>query len=226
MIAQRLVASAEAHARQAFQGDATGHDWFHTDRVRRVALRLAGEERADPVVVELAALLHDVDDWKIRDGDHQAGPREAARKLQQWGASPDLAQQVATIIAELSFKGAGVQTPMSSIEGGCVQDADRLDAIGAIGIARAFAFGGAKGRPLHDPSHRPVLHESFETYKKNSGPTLNHFYEKLLLLRDRMQTQAGRRWAQSRHAFLESFVQQFLDEWDGDPPPAPPTETR
>jgi uncharacterized protein len=122
---------------------------------------------------------------------------------------------VASIIASLSFKGAGVETPMSTLEGRCVQDADRLDAIGAIGVARAFAYGGHRGRALYDPAVPPQPHDSFEAYKRNSGPTINHFHEKLLLLKDRMNTGTGKRLAAERHAFLERFLEQFMAEWDG-----------
>lgn len=209
-----IVARTEARVRELLAGDASGHDWWHIERVRRLALRLAAEEGADPLIVELAALLHDVGDWKL-SGDPEAGPRHAREWLTEVGADPDIVQHVASIVAQVSFKGAGVATPMSTLAGSVVQDADRLDALGAIGIARAFAYGGSRGRPLHDPMQPPRLHTSFAEYRASAGGTLNHFREKLLLLRDRMNTTAGRRLAMERHAFMEDFVHRFLVEWDG-----------
>lgn len=210
-----ILAAAEAYVQKLFAGDSSGHDWWHVDRVRKVALQIAREERADLVTVELAALLHDVADWKFAGGDHEAGPKQAKAWLLEHGASEELANQVATIVRELSFKGAGVATPMSSLEGACVQDADRIDAIGAIGVGRAFAYGGHKGRAMHDPSVPPQMHADFAAYKKNDGPTINHFYEKLLLLKDRINTTAGKRIASQRHEFLVQFLDQFLAEWNG-----------
>ena len=209
----QLIDLTAAHVRGLFAGDSSGHDWHHTDRVRRMALAIAREEGADLVVVELAALLHDVADWKFAGGDHLAGPRAARRWLEQNGADPALIDHVESIVAGLSFKGAGVPTPMATLEGQIVQDADRLDAIGAIGIARTFAYGGHKGQPIHDPEVPPQPHDSFDAYKRGGGSTINHFYEKLLLLKDRMNTAAARRLAAERHRFLEQFLAQFLAEW-------------
>lgn len=214
------VQATEAFVRERLQGDASGHDWFHTDRVRRLALRLAREEEAagatlDHRVVELAALLHDLDDWKFAGGDEAAAPRAATAWLSGHGVDTKTISHVAEIVGTLSFKGAGVPTPMRTIEGAVVQDADRLDAIGAIGIARTFAYGGFRGIPMHDPDVFPELHETFAIYKASVGTTINHFPEKLLLLRDRMNTAAARRLAARRHVVMESFLTQFLAEWDG-----------
>lgn len=209
-----ILRRTEAWVRGQMQGEGTGHDWWHVDRVRRMALRLARDERADPYVTELAALLHDVADHKFHGGDETIGPRTARAWLSEAGADAADVEHVATIIAELSFKGAGVATPMSTVEGRVVQDADRLDAIGAIGIARAFAYGGSRGRALHEPDAAPELHDSFEGYKASTGPTINHFHEKLLLLRDRMNTPAARRIADARHRFMEAFLDRFHQEWD------------
>ncbi len=209
-----VVARTEARVRELLGADATGHDWWHVERVRRVALRLGTEEGADAFVVELAALLHDVDDWKS-SGDPEAAPRHAREWLASLEVDGGVREHVAEIVGTLSFKGAGVPTPMRTVEGRVVQDADRLDALGAIGIARAFAYGGSRGRPLHDPEAPPVLHQSFEQYRGAGGATLNHFYEKLFLLRDRMNTAAGRRLAEERHRYMEAFVARFLAEWDG-----------
>lgn len=175
---------------------------------------LAEREGADVAVCELGALLHDVADWKFHGGDIEAGPRAARQWLTSVGADETLAERVAAIVAAVTFKGAGVATPTNTLEAACVQDADRLDAIGAIGVARAFAYGGAKGRLLHDPDQPPQLHANFTAYRGNAGPTVNHFHEKLLLLRDRMQTPSGRAVAQRRHAFLEQFLAEFHSEWD------------
>lgn len=205
----------EAFVRERMSGEGSGHDWWHVHRVRQTALRLAGEEGADAFVVELAALLHDVADHKFHGGDASAGPRAAREWLGGLCVDAGVTEHVAAIIAELSFKGAGVPTPMSSVEGAVVQDADRLDAIGAMGIARAFAFGGSRGRLMHDPDAAPEMHDSFERYKSSAGPTVNHFHEKLLLLRDRMNTASARRVAEGRHRFMEQFLERFHAEWNG-----------
>lgn len=201
--------------RSRMAADASGHDWWHVHRVRQTALSLADAEGADREVCELAALLHDVADWKFHEGDETAGPRVVREWLGTQSVDLTVVEHVAAIVEQLSFKGAGVATEMPTLEGKCVQDADRLDAIGAIGIARTFAFGGAFGRQMYDPDHPPELHATFAAYKSKSGPTINHFYEKLLLLRDRMQTATGRRWAEERHRFLEVFLDQFFREWQG-----------
>lgn len=214
-----IVTRTEARVRELLADDASGHDWWHVERVRRLALRLAADEGADPLVVELAALLHDVADWKLT-GDEYAGAHHAREWLRGLGQPPELVEHVARIVGTISFKGAGVQTPMGTIEGRVVQDADRLDALGAIGIARAFAFGGSHGRPLHDPGSPPRLHSTREEYRTAGGATLNHFHEKLLLLRDRMNTGAGRRLAAARHAYMEQYVARFLEEWDATDAPA------
>lgn len=214
--ARRVVLEeTEAFVRERMEGEGSGHDWWHVHRVRQTALRLAEAEGADPYVVELAALLHDVADWKFHDGDETAGPRAAREWLEGRGVDGETVRHVAEIIAELSFKGAGVPTPMSTREGEVVQDADRLDAIGAIGVARAFAYGGSRGRLLHDPAALPEAHASFEAYRAGRGPTVNHFHEKLLLLRDRMNTPAARRVAEERHRYMEGFLERFFREWEG-----------
>ncbi len=166
-------------------------------------------------VVELAALLHDIADWKFHDGDDSAGPREARLWLEKLKVEPEVIDRVCTVIKEVSFKGAGVQTIPTTLEGRVVQDADRLDALGAIGIARAFAYGGHKGSEIYNPEIPPTLHRSFEEYKKGRGTTINHFHEKLLLLKDRMNTASGKRRAGERHRFLRDYLERFLAEWEG-----------
>lgn len=211
---QDLVTVTARHVRETMSLDAA-HDWWHIRRVWQLALRIGQAEGADLHIVQLAALLHDIADWKFAGGDETAGPRLATQFLQSQQAPPATVDHVARIIATLSFKGAGVPTPMDSIEGQVVQDADRLDAIGAIGVARAFAYGGHKGQPLHSPDAPPQWHASFADYKQGAAGTINHFHEKLLLLRDRMNTATARNIAEARHAFLERFVQQFMAEWNG-----------
>ncbi|MCI0359694.1 MAG: HD domain-containing protein [Planctomycetaceae bacterium] len=211
-----IIQETAAHVRGLLSGDSSGHDWFHIERVRLTALTIGREEGADLAVVELAALLHDVADWKFAGGDHTAGPRAAREWLERQGADAALINHVCQIIAGLSFKGAGVPTPMATLEGQVVQDADRLDALGAIGIARTFAYGGHKGQPMHDPAIAPQPHASFDAYKRGGGTTINHFYEKLLLLAERMNTRTGKRLAAQRQQYMERFLEQFLAEWKGE----------
>jgi uncharacterized protein len=213
MAQDKVLKAAEAWARRQLSAEGS-HDWWHVWRVRNNALRLAKGLKVDRKALELAALLHDVKDWK-HSGDPEAGPRSVARWLKHQGAGTELAERVAQIIREISFKGAGVATQPSSLEAAIVQDADRLDAIGAIGIARTFAYGGARGRPLYTPGVKPVLHQSFKAYQKSQSHTLNHFHEKLLLLKDRLNTKAARQLAARRHREMERFVRLFLAEWNG-----------
>ena len=213
---QQIITETETHVRGLMAGDSSGHDWFHVARVRATALAIGREEGADLTIVELAALLHDVADWKFAGGDHTAGPRAAREWLQSKNADDNLIEHVCQIIAGLSFKGAGVPTPMATLEGQVVQDADRLDALGAIGIARTFAYGGHKGQAMYDPEITPRLHGSFDDYKRGGGTSINHFYEKLLLLAGRMNTSAGKRLAEERQRFMEQFLEQFLAEWKGE----------
>ncbi len=215
-----VIDRTAAHIQQSSTGDSSGHDWWHIYRVWRTARSIAELERADLFVVELAALLHDIADWKFHGGDETAGPLAARSWLSTLDVEPATIEHVCEIVAKLSFKGAEVPTPMPTLEGRIVQDADRLDALGAIGIARAFAYGGHKGREIFDPHAPPQPHDSFEAYKKSAGPSINHFYEKLLLLRDRMNTDAARRLADERHHFMEQFLAQFFAEW-GVPPSTP-----
>jgi len=196
-------------------GDGSGHDWWHIFRVWTLAKKIAVEEKAQVEIVELGALLHDIADWKFHDGDDSIGPAIAREFLNNHNVEPNLSDSVVEIISTVSYKGAGVATPMKTLEGKIVQDADRLDAIGALGIARTFAYGGYKNRLIYHPDEKPVLHESYEDYKKNEGHTINHFYEKLLLLKERMNTNTGKRIAEGRHKFMQSFLDQFYKEWDG-----------
>lgn len=229
MTDQTVIDHIKAHVKDKFSGEASGHDWFHIERVWKMARHLAELEgqlslidtaqdqrpTIDLFVLEAAALLHDIADWKFHDGDEMAGPAAAKALLEPLGVSPDRIDHICDIIKTISFKGAGVSTPMKTLEGQLVQDADRLDALGAIGVARTFAYGGSQNRPLYDPEVKPELHGSFAEYKSKQNHSVNHFYEKLLLLKDRMNTASGRQVAEHRHQFLNDFLEEFLAEWDG-----------
>lgn len=196
-------------------GEGSGHDWWHIYRVWNLAKNIAEQEEANLKIVELSALLHDIADWKFYDGDETIGPKMAKQFLLNNQVEPEVIDPVIEIIASISYKGAGVPTPMKTLEGEVVQDADRLDAIGAMGIARTFAYGGHKNRLMYHPDEPPVMHQSFEEYKKNKGHTINHFHEKLLLLKDRMNTTSALRLAEGRHQFMQAYLDQFYEEWDG-----------
>jgi uncharacterized protein len=213
---RRIIEKTRTFVEQKFSGESTGHDWWHMYRVWKSAQTIVADEPdADPFITELAALLHDIADWKFHDGDEEAGPRAARGWLESQGVSEKVIKHIEDIIRTVSFKGAGVASNMRTIEGKIIHDADKLDAIGAIGIARAFAYGGAHGRALYDPSVKPERHDSFDAYQKANGHTINHFYEKLLLLKARLYTVTAKRLAEQRHAYMEKYLQQFYAEWDG-----------
>ena len=193
-----------------------GHDWFHMQRVYKNALLIADGEECDIEVVKLGALLHDIADSKFHDGDESVGPKVAREFLESQNASEEIIVHVVNIIENISFKGGNFEKKFTSKELEIVQDADRLDALGAIGIARTFNYGGFKNRPLYNPDIAPNLNMSKEEYKNSESPTLNHFYEKLLLLKDKMNTQTGKQIAQERHRFMELFLSQFYAEWEGE----------
>jgi uncharacterized protein len=192
--------------------ESTGHDWWHANRVWRNAIKIGKSEQADMFVVQLAALLHDIADWKFHGGDTMTGPNVALEFLNSLNVDDSTINHVCDIIKKLSFKGAKVEQEILTIEGQIVQDADRLDAIGAIGIARAFAYGGFKQREIYNPEIPVVLHNSFETYKRNESPTINHFYEKLLLLKDLMNTKTAKKIAIMRHEFMIQYLEKFFHE--------------
>ena len=193
-----------------------GHDWFHIERVYKNALSIAENEVCDVNVVKLGALLHDIADSKFHDGDETIGPKIAREFLESENADEVTIKHVINIMENLSFKGGNAEKTFSSVELDIVQDADRLDAMGAIGIARTFNYGGFKNRPLYNPNIAPNLHISKEEYKSSEAPTLNHFYEKLLLLKDKMNTETAKQIAQERHRYMEGFLSQFYAEWDGE----------
>lgn len=193
-----------------------GHDWFHTERVYKNALLIAKNEPVDLTVVALAALLHDIADSKFNNGDETIGPRVASEFLLKQNVSSEIIEHVTQIIEHMSFKNSfDLGTAFTSKEMEVVQDADRLDAIGAIGIARCFNYGGFKNRPLYDPEIPPNLNMTKSEYKASTAPTINHFYEKLLLLKDQMHTKTGKRIASERHQYMEGFLKQFYAEWEG-----------
>ncbi len=193
-----------------------GHDWFHIQRVFQNSVRIAENETDCNIeIVQLAALLHDIADSKFHNGDETVGPKTAREFLLKQEIDEEIVRHVVSIIENISFKGGNFNPNFSSLELQIVQDADRLDAIGAIGIARTFNYGGFKNRPMYDPAIAPKMNMSKEEYKKNEAPTLNHFYEKLLLLQDKMNTETGKKMAKERHQFMELFLSQFYSEWDG-----------
>lgn len=213
---EAVIEQTAAHVRSQLEGEGTGHDWWHIERVLKNAIHIGREEGADLFIVQLAALLHDIADHKFHGGDDSVGPKVARQWLESINVDPNIVEHVGLIVRDISFKGADVIAAMHSLEGKVVQDADRLDAIGAIGIARAFAYGGFKQRELYNPAIKPERHDSFETYKNSQAPTINHFYEKLLLLKDRMNTATGQAMAAERHRFMEMYLEKFFKEWEGE----------
>ena len=210
-----LITSTVEFVKETLAGAESGHDWWHILRVWNNARLIAQTEDVDMTIVELAALLHDIADSKFNNGDEEIGPQTAANFLRKQGADQAVIEQVALIIKHLSFKASFDGQTYFSNELAVVQDADRLDAIGAIGIARAFTYGGYKNREIYNPEIKPNLNLTKEAYKNSTAPTINHFYEKLLLLKDKMNTSTGKQLAQKRHDFMELYLQQFYNEWDG-----------
>ena len=201
--------------KQQLENAEGGHDWFHIERVYKNALLIAEGVDCDLIVVKLGALLHDIADSKFHGGDETVGPKTARAFLESQNVSEDIILHVIAIIENISFKGGNFEKKFNSKELEIVQDADRLDAIGAIGIARTFNYGGFKNRPLYNPNIQPNMNMNKEEYKNSESPTLNHFYEKLLLLKDKMNTETGKKIAQKRHDFMVTFLSQFYAEWDG-----------
>lgn len=202
----------EKFIRNEFELEGSGHDWWHIFRVRNMAMKIAESEGGNLFVIEMSALLHDLDDWKINSGNQLNKTKHWLSKI---GVAKSIQNQIISNIEQVSFKGAGVETKAVSLEAKIVQDADRLDAIGAIGIARTFAYGGNKGRLIYHPDIKPTLHETFDEYKKTTAPSVNHFYEKLLLLKNRLNTQTAIAIAENRHTFMEEFLTRFFAEWEG-----------
>lgn len=212
---EKIIAHTIEFVKQELENAEGGHDWFHIQRVWKNALTIAStESEADLLILQLGALLHDIADSKFHNGDETVGPAKTAVFLQRFNLSITTIDHVVNIVKHISFKGGNEAQKFRSLELDIVQDADRLDAIGAIGIARTFNYGGHKGRAIYDPNIQPNLNMSKEEYKASTAPTINHFYEKLLLLKDRMNTKKGKQMAEERHQFMEQFLHQFFKEWE------------
>jgi uncharacterized protein len=211
-----LINNTIKFVQQELKNSEGGHDWFHIERVWKNAKLIAKSENVDLEVVELGALLHDIADSKFHNGDEKIGPKKALDFLIDQDIDTIIIDHVIHIIENISFGGGNKQRNFSSLELDVVQDADRLDAIGAIGIARTFNYGGFKNRTMYNPEIAPNLNMTKEEYKNSMAPTLNHFYEKLLLLKDRMNTETGKKMAEQRHLFMEQYLKQFYVEWNGE----------
>jgi len=212
----QLINNTIAFVKQQLLHAEGGHDWFHIERVLKNSENIAKGENCNLEVVQLGALLHDIADSKFHDGDETVGPKVAREFLESENVGEETIEHVIHIIENISYKGGNFERKFSSKELDVVQDADRLDALGAIGIARAFNYGGFKNRALYNPGIAPKMQISKEEYKKNDSPTLNHFYEKLLLLKDLMNTETGKQIAGERHRYMENFLVQFYAEWEGE----------
>lgn len=210
-----IINQTKDFVKQQLKNAEGGHDWFHIQRVYRNSLQIGKQENANLFVVSLGALLHDIADSKFYNGDETVGPKMASEFLKTLDVDSNIIEHVVKIIKNISFKGGNFKPSFSSLELNVVQDADRLDAIGAIGIARCFNYGGFKNRKLYDPEIAPKLNMSKAEYKASTAPTINHFYEKLLRLKDKMNTQTGKKLAEKRHEFMEMYLEQFFEEWNG-----------
>lgn len=216
MTNQNLINDTIAFVKKELENAEGGHDWFHIERVYKNAVLIANGENCDILIVQLGALLHDIADSKFHDGDETVGPKKARLFLESKTVSENTITHVVNIIENISFKGGHETKKFSSLELDIVQDADRLDAIGAIGVARTFNYGGFKNRVIYNPEIKPKLNMSKEEYKNSDATTINHFYEKLLLLKDKMNTKTGKEIANQRHDFMELFLSQFYAEWNGE----------
>lgn len=218
-----MIKQISGYLKKDLSEERTGHDWWHTYRVWNLALQIAKEEKdADLFIVQLGALLHDVADWKFHSGDEKEGSKVVRELLEKMGADEKTIQHVCDIVVNVSFKGAGVKAKiMKTKEGMIVQDADRLDALGAIAVARTFTYGGFMGRTIHNPNIKPKFHKTFKSYKDESTTSIkkttsiNHFHEKLLLLKELMNTKTAKKIADGRHEFMEKYLKEFYEEWDG-----------
>lgn len=212
---QNIINKTIAFVKNELENAEGGHDWFHIERVYKNTLLIAQKEECNELIVALGALLHDIADSKFHNGDETVGPKVAREFLENEEIDTDVIEHVINIIENISFKGGNQEQKFKSMELDVVQDADRLDAIGAVGIARTFNYGGFKNRAIYDPEIKPNLKMTKEEYKKSTAPTINHFYEKLLLLKDRMNTTTGKAIALERHGFMELFLEQFYKEFEG-----------
>lgn len=212
---QQIITNTADFVKETLKEAEGGHDWFHILRVWNNAKLIAKNEDVDVFIVELGALLHDIADCKFHNGNETIGPKIAREFLEKQQVEEEIIKHIESIILNISFKGGNFEQKFTSPELDVLQDADRLDAIGAIGIARCFNYGGFKNRILYNPEIPPKLNQTKEEYKNSTAPTINHFYEKLLLLKDKMNTKTGKKIATERHQYMETFLQQFYDEWEG-----------
>lgn len=215
MTPSQIIENTRTFVKEKLKNAEGGHDWFHIERVFNNAILIGRQEDANMFIVSLGALLHDIADYKFHNGDESIGPQIARKFLTTQGLNEEDIGHVENIIKHVSFKGGNEESSFSSLELQIIQDADRLDALGAIGIARTFNYGGFKNRPLYDPDIKPNLNMTKEQYKASTAPTINHFYEKLLLLKDRMNTSTGKKIAEERHLYMEGFLKEFYAEWNG-----------
>jgi uncharacterized protein len=212
-----IIRSAEAYIKTKLFHETNGRDWWHVYRVWQMARHIGSQEQpADMFVVELSALLHDLAHWQLTDGDEHQGPHEVGRFLQSMEVDEQTIHHVLQIIRDTKFKGAHNKPDLETIEAKIVYDADKLDSLGAVGIAKTFSYGGATGRPIYDPTIKPTMHQTFEAYKHGDTTSINHFYEKNLLLKGWMQTRTGRAVAMRRHEFLQAYLKEFYSEWEGE----------
>lgn len=216
-VSDPLITKTILFVKEALASAESGHDWWHISRVLSNAEAiLPSVPLADAFIVRMAALLHDIDDWKFKEVSEASSKTKTEVFLESLAIEPKIIQKILAVIESVSFKGSGVKDDTDSLEGKIVQDADRLDALGAIGIARCFSYGGFRQREMYNPEKKPCFHKSFEEYKgNNDGTSINHFYEKLLLLKDRMKTEKGKEIAKERHDYMQQFLERFLKEWEG-----------
>jgi uncharacterized protein len=213
---KNILSIVEQQVKAKFSEENNGHDWFHIQRVVHMALHIQSREGGDRNIVHLGALLHDISDHKLNGGILNQGGIVAQELLSELGLSSDICKRISILVDEISFKGAGVSDQTTSIESNIVQDADRLDAMGAIGIARSFAFGGSRNRSMYHPEKKAEWHDSFVSYSQNESHTINHFYEKLLLLNDRLHTETAKEIGRKRHQYMLDFLELFFIEWNGE----------
>jgi len=210
---KETIKKVNGYVKKNLGSEPTGHDWWHSWRVWKLSKKIAKKEGGNLFIIEVSALLHDVADWKFHDGSTTKGMKKIKTLLKKLGVNEGTTNHICNIIENISFKGAGVKNKIKTKEGMIVQDADRLDVLGAIGIARAFAYGGFKQREIYNPSVKIKFHKSFNEYKKAKSTSINHFYEKLLLIKDRLNTKTAKKIARERHKFLEDYLKQFFKEW-------------
>lgn len=211
----QIIKNTEEFAKSTLEKDITGHDYFHVNRVRNISLVIQKRENKGNIfIIELASLLHDIADWKFHDADEEIGPKKAKEFLTLQNVNEEIIDEVEYIVRHISFKGGTNKVKMRTIEGMIVQDADRLDSLGAIGIAKAFAYGGYKGREMYNPNIKPIKHKDLKSYASAENTTINHFYEKLLLLKDKMNTKTAKEIANERENFMKKFLEEFYREWE------------